>query len=122
MSPAHLQIPSVAEAARRYRWHRRRPGYEPLVQRIRVPTGYGRVSLASKGYGRWLRHLPLLAFGKGVHSYRGAVILPPGAKGILAVVDLDVGKRDRQQCVDTIMRLRGEYLYGRGRANRVAFA
>ncbi|MCK5798961.1 MAG: hypothetical protein KAI47_17335, partial [Deltaproteobacteria bacterium] len=47
---------------------------------------------------------------------------PAGAKGILAVVDLDVGKRDRQQCVDTIMRLRGEYLYGRGRANRVAFA
>ncbi len=39
----------------------------------------------------------------------------------VAVIDIDVGKRDLQQCADAIMRLRGEWLYGAGRTSAIAF-
>lgn len=105
-----------------YRWARRQPGYQPLSRRIAPPAGFMRRSVRPRSYAAWLRGLPLLPVGTPVRSFRGRVILPATHRALAAVVDLDVGRRDRQQCVDTIMRLRGEYLYARGRADAVRFA
>jgi hypothetical protein len=71
-------------------------------------------------YSHWLRHLPLLAPGSPVRDYTGATVYP-GVGAIAAVVDLDVGRRDVQHCMDTVMRLRAEYLWWRGQGERVRF-
>ena len=37
------------------------------------------------------------------------------------VLEVDVGKRDRQQCADAVMRLRAEYLHQAGKESEICF-
>jgi len=71
-------------------------------------------------YAHWLRHLPLRKPGTPVRDHRGAPLAASTAVAA-AVVDLDVGKRDLQQCVDTLIRLRAEYLWYKKRPHRARF-
>ena len=50
---------------------------------------------------------------KTAESHHGAVLVFDDATG--AVIDLDLVKGDLQQCADTILRLRAEYLWAAGR-------
>lgn len=87
------------------------------LEKIEPPSGFTRVALDGKGFGAWLRGLPLLPQGSPVFLWDG---LPkPYQIGHFAVVDLDVGKQNLQQCADAIMRLRAEYLWATGRAGEV---
>jgi hypothetical protein len=52
-----------------------------------------------------------------VLSHRGDEIAAPAA----AVVALDLGQGDLQQCADTILRLHAEHLWFTGRADRAAY-
>lgn len=101
-----------------YRWKKKTPVATTLMG-IEVPRGYKRVELAPGSFGAWLRHMPIKPKGSKVHLFNGDL------KSIqtvhAAVLDIDVGKRDRQQCADAIMRLRAEYLYSQGRAQNVCF-
>jgi hypothetical protein len=57
--------------------------------------------------------------GTPVLTYTGA---PKWRQDVHAgVIDIDVGKRDLQQCADAVMRLRGEWLYASGRPREIAF-
>ena len=112
--------PSAAVAAKRYPWARRHAGYAPLSGRFPPPAGFIRVSAASRSYAAWLRHLPLLPKGTPVRDYQGNRLTSSTAAAA-AVIDLDVGRRDLQQCMDMVMRLRGEYLWWRGRPDQTKF-
>jgi hypothetical protein len=114
-------LPDSLAAAQLYRWSRRHAEYLPLVLRFPTPRGFERLAAVRGSYAYWLRHLPLLPEKTPVRSFRGDVVLPAGHPALAAVVDLDVSKRDRQQCADTIMRLRGEYLFAAGKANQARF-
>ena len=89
-----------------------------IRERINPPAGFTRVKAADGSFGQYLRDLPLKPPGSKVKYYNGSV--KPG-KVYEAVVDLDVGDRDLQQCADAVIRLRAEYLYGKGLYDRIRF-
>ncbi|WP_460612171.1 DUF4846 domain-containing protein [Hymenobacter seoulensis] len=82
---------------------------QTVVARFTVPNGYQRVAVQPGSFGHWLRFLPLLPAGTPVSLYNGQ---PKDRQDVhAAVVNLDVGTRDLQQCADAVIRLRAEYLF-----------
>lgn len=91
------------------------PGYDlkqTIAERIAVPAGFKRVEVKKGSFGDWLRHLPLKPGHPEVHLYNGKL---KGNQNVhYAVVNIDVGSTDLQQCADAVMRMRAEYLYSIG--------
>lgn len=79
-----------------------------IVDRFPVPEGFKRLNVADDGFGAWLRQLPLRPPGEPVRFHDGRI--KPDQSGAAAVIDIDVGRGDLQQCADAIIRLRAEYL------------
>ncbi|HRD76343.1 MAG TPA: DUF4846 domain-containing protein, partial [Hyphomicrobiaceae bacterium] len=92
---------------------------ESLVERIPPPAGAVRETLAPGSFGAWLRGLPLKPKGAPVLLFDGRA--KPRQDVHIAVIDIDVGTRDLQQCADAIMRLRAEWLLASGRVGEIAF-
>ena len=102
-----------------YPWPSQGGTGETLAARIAPPPGYVRELEHDHSFAHWLRHLPLMPEGTPVRLHTGA--LKPRQDVHAAVLDLDVGARDLQQCADAVMRLRAEYLYARGRLSELRF-
>ena len=90
---------------------------QTIQERFGMPEGYHRT--ATDGYGDYLRTLPLLPDGSKVSYYNGDKKLKPGVHE--AVVKMDIGNKDLQQCADAVMRLRADYLYKSGQADKIHF-
>jgi len=84
-----------------------------LEARFPVPAGYRRVQVADGSFAAWLRGLPVTRGEAMVKSYDGRALQAPAA----AVVPLDLGAGDVQQCADSILRLHAEYQWQRGAAD-----
>jgi hypothetical protein len=92
---------------------------DDLSARVAPPAGATRVSVAAGSFGDWLRHLPLLPRESPVLLFDGTRKLRQDVHE--AVIDIDVGRRDLQQCADAVMRLRAEYLFAAGRFDQIRF-
>lgn len=88
---------------------------DTLEQRFATPPGFSRVDLVPESFGAFLRALPLAAPGTPVRSNTGAVILAPSDRRLSAVVAIDVGAGDLQQCADSVIRMHAEWRWARGR-------
>jgi hypothetical protein len=86
-----------------------------------APDGFARVAEPDGSFGAYLRTLPLLPPGSPVVAFDGSIVHKGDDARIAAVVDLDVGTRDLQQCADSIMRLWAEYLRAEGRTSEIKF-
>ena len=86
--------------------------------RILAPSGYERIGLPEVSFGGYLRDLPVKPDGTRVSYYDGSI----KSRDVHAVViDIDVGDRDLQQCADSVIRLRAEYLYAKGQYDNIHF-
>jgi hypothetical protein len=108
-----------AMAAGQYPWPTLEAAPATLQTVLLPPSGFDRVEVAPESFGAWLRALPLKPAGTPVKLFNGAD--KPRQDVHAAVIDIDVGPRDLQQCADAIMRLRAEWLYANGMKDEIAF-
>jgi len=108
-----------AAAGDDYLWARERPNTRTITSAVRTPRGFRRVTVQEGSFADWLRNLPLKAPGVPVRLHDGSE--KPNQQAHVAVIDIDTGHRDLQQCADAVIRLRAEYLYARGRHAAIHF-
>ena len=94
-------------------------GQERLADRIAPPSGYVRETCSDNSFTTYLRNLPLLPKGSKVLLYNGKEKANQAAA--FAVVDMEIGNRDLQQCADAVIRLRAEYLWKHKRYADIKF-
>lgn len=102
-----------------YAWPHSTSEPDRLDHRIAPPSGFEREDAPAGAFAAWLRGLPLKPGRPDVRLFDGR--LKSNQDAHHAVVDIDVGPRDLQQCADAVMRLRAEYLYALGSADAVRF-
>lgn len=90
-----------------------------ICERINEPKGFTRIEVEEDSFAYYLQNLYLKPHDSKVLYYNGAV--KENHEVYEAVVNMDIGKKDLQQCADAIMRLRGEYLYNRGDYDKIHF-
>lgn len=102
-----------------YPWLDNYDSTQCLRNRIAVPDGYKRVPNSDSSFANWLRYLPLKKGQPKVHLYNGED--KSFQSGHCAVLDIDIGDADLQQCADAVIRLRSEYLYWLDKSNDIHF-
>ncbi len=94
------------------------PVSQTVAARFPAPAGCRRVAVVAGSWGEWLRWLPLRPAGTPARLYNGQLKRPQEV--VAAVVDIDPGTQDLQQCADAVIRLRAEYLFSRN-PNQIHF-
>lgn len=89
-----------------------------LEERFLLPNGYGRIPVSKGSFGECLRNLPLKPHGSKVKYFDDRTKFRNVYE---AVLDMEIGNRDLQQCADAAIRLRAEYLYGTGQYDKIHF-
>jgi len=108
----------AAQAAPAYAWLDGEAA-RTVADSFAVPAGFVRVAAAPGSFAEWLRDLPLKPADSAVTLHDGRPVADHGT--VAAVVDIDVGRSDLQQCADAVMRLRAEYLFSRRLTGLIGF-
>jgi len=103
----------------RYLWTSRPDPANALAVRIAPPPGFQRTPTEVGSFANWLRYLPLKPGRPPVLLFDGRQKSNQNAHW--AVIDMDVGDKDLQQCADSVIRLRAEYLLSAGKTGDIAF-
>ncbi len=94
------------------------PGDTLRIKDIPLPANCVRIEVEKNSFGAFLRNLPL-AKDNTVYYYNGQK--KPDQSLHYAVIDIDIGKADLQQCADAVMRLRGEFLFSQKKYDKIHF-
>ena len=90
-----------------------------IRQRILLPKGFTRKVYPDSSFATFLQNVALLPDGEKVHYFDGGV---KEHKGVyVAVIDMNTGKSDLQQCADVVMHMRAAYLYTRKQRSSISF-
>ncbi len=80
-----------------------------LIERFPAPKNATLYEANKNTFEFFLQHLPLKEDGKDVQLFNGA--LKNNQDAHAAILDIEVGNKDLQQCADAVMRLRSEYFF-----------
>lgn len=94
------------------------PDGKTIIERIGIPEGFTRIDIEPGSFSEYLRNLPLKPHGSKVIYYNGKAKQNDVYE---AVIDMDIGNRDLQQCADAVIRLRAEYLYEQHQFDKIHF-
>jgi len=114
-----VSLSSAFAESSNYPWPQTDDSSLTVEQRIQPPPNYRRVNAADSSFAEWLRNLPLKPGRPDVLLYNGD--RKGNQDAHYAVLDIDIGDRNLQQCADAIIRLRAEYLYARSRYDSIHF-
>jgi hypothetical protein len=89
------------------------------IEKIPLPNGFLRIKAGDNSFAYYLRNLELKTENNTVHLFDGSV--KPNQYVHFAIIKMDAGTRDLQQCADAVMRLRGEYLWHQKRYKEIHF-
>jgi hypothetical protein len=95
------------------------PVGQTVKDRINPPAGFQRALAEPGTFGDYLQNFPVKEDGTKVLLFDGREKYRQDVHA--AILDIDVGKRDLQQCADAIMRLRAEHLYHASRFADIHF-
>jgi hypothetical protein len=119
ITAATQPLTDSAPASMAYAWLPTPPdARQCLAARFPAPAGCRRVAVGRNSWGEWLRKLPLQPAGTPARLYNGQ--LKDNQAVVAAVVNIDPGTKDLQQCADAVMRLRAEYLFSQN-PNKIHF-
>ncbi len=111
-----LALPATADP---YPWLKGARITRTLEDAVPALSGFKRTVASPGSFAAWLRHLPMKAAGAPVKLYDGRSKFDQQHHA--AVIDIDTGAENLQQCADAVMRLRAEYLLAQGRARDISF-
>ncbi len=94
------------------------PAAKTVITRFSVPKSYERQTYQANSFQYYLTNFPLQDISAKVYYFNGK---EKQNDVCASVFDIDVGKKDLQQCADAIMRLRAEYLYAQKEYKKIHF-
>jgi hypothetical protein len=101
-----------------YPWLQR-PPVDTIAGRLAPPPGFQRLVVAQGSFAHWLRGLPVKPGRPPVRLHDGR--LKENQRAHEVVLDVDVGRRNLQQCADATLRLRAEFLRAAGEDDHICF-
>lgn len=90
-----------------------------INNRFLLPEGYQRIQYNEGTFEYYLQHLLLKEHGSVVNYYNGEKKIKKNV--YLAVIDMEIGSKNLQQCADAIIRLRSEFLFSQKKFNMIHF-
>ncbi len=90
-----------------------------VATRFLLPEKAVRVIHDKNSFADYLSRLPLKKNGAPVYLYNGH--LKANQDAHIAVVDMETGNKNLQQCADAVMRLRAEYLFSTKQMEKISF-
>ena len=94
------------------------PTGKTVETRFNLPKNYQRLGVEKNSFGLYLRNFSLKNDKAKVYFYNGE---EKTNSQQVAVLDIDRGTQDLQQCADAVMRLRAEYLFAQKRLDEISF-
>ncbi|MEE8404735.1 MAG: DUF4846 domain-containing protein [candidate division Zixibacteria bacterium] len=115
----YFLISTLQAQPHKYNWANDYDSNSALINYIPLPAGYKRTAVEANSYADWLRHLPVKDGQKVSYTYDGRPAMREDV--VYAILDIDIGSSDLQQCADAIIRLHAEYLYTLGKYRDIKY-